>query len=150
LALSGAIIPDNSTVKAALQALETAAEAEALWDRSSTTLSPHTANDSVSIGTGNFITAGGNSTWVVLPAAGGAGIQTAITAANTAGGGIIQLLAGTYAFSTAIVWPVNVANNVRLIGVGPETILASSVPVCRTTKHALDLVNDPDSNADAK
>lgn len=113
-------------LETAIGAINTKLGSESLWDRSSTTLSPQNSGDSVSLGTGNFIQAGGNGIWHVLPSSGGAGIQTAIDAAALAGGGIIQLMEGTYAIPTMLTWPMD-ANNVWVRGVGPGTIIDSSV-----------------------
>ena len=53
---------------------------------------------------GNIITSGGNSTWVALPADGHTGIGAAIYAAVLAGGGTVQLLAGTYVLNDYFAW----------------------------------------------
>jgi len=68
---------------------------------------------------GNF---SGNFVTTVDPSAGGAGIQAAMNAVNTAGGGIVQLLEGIYVISAAITPDVGM-NNVEVRGVGEGTIL---------------------------
>lgn len=70
---------------------------------------------------GNVLSAGGNSTWVVKPLEGGAGIQAAILAADAAGGGIVQLMEGTYAVAARIIGMG--LNNVTLRGIGRATVL---------------------------
>lgn len=64
----------------------------------------------------------------VTPSAGGAGIQAAINEVATAGGGIVQLEAGTYTVTDMIEWPSD-ASNVVLQGVGPATVLDSQLPL---------------------
>lgn len=78
--------------------------------------------------------------YIVQPGEGAAGIQSAITAASTAGGGIVQLVAGTYTCPTAVVWP-STANNVVLRGVGEATILSITIPLTtpRTNPWAFDM-----------
>lgn len=64
-----------------------------------------------------------SSVFVVQPDASDAGpaLQTAIDAANTAGGGRVQLLVGTYAINTGI----NCVgyNNVEIVGMGDSTLM---------------------------
>lgn len=81
------------------------------------------------------------SVTTVAPSAGGAGIQTALQAASDAGGGIVQLLPGTYAIADStggshegLVFPSD-ASNVHLVGSGPETILSSSVTTVEYTVY---------------
>jgi len=73
---------------------------------------------------GNFLSAGANSTWVVRPEEGSAGIQAAMDAASAAGGGLVQLLEGTYSITANIT--NNTWNNVELRGMGDSTILEHS------------------------
>lgn len=74
--------------------------------------------DKDGISSGGFVT-------VVKPSEGGAGIQAAVNTIATAGGGIVQLLEGTYAVSTAITMPAT-ANNVMIRGVGDSTIIQTT------------------------
>ena len=61
-------------------------------------------------------------TWTVRPDEGRAGIMTALNAAKTAGGGIVQLLAGTYVIDNPGI-SIYDLNYVTLQGVGDDTIL---------------------------
>jgi len=64
----------------------------------------------------------------VLPSAGSAGIQAAVDAASSAGGGIVQLLEGTYVCPTAVVWGTS-TNNVIVKGIGQSTIISVTIPL---------------------
>lgn len=76
---------------------------------------------------GNILSSGGNSTWVVPPSAGSAGVQDAVNAAGAAGGGVVQLLRGTYTFTSGVstgsfyTWPAN--SSVKIQGMGDETVI---------------------------
>lgn len=72
--------------------------------------------------------AGPNSVTVLEPSVGGSGIQTALTNAANAGGGVVQLMAGTYEVTSKITVPAG-ANNVFLVGVGAPTILSATAAV---------------------
>lgn len=94
-----------------------------VFQRAGTVISPTNAGDSYALGSGNVVQAGGNGIWTVVPSAGSAGINTAIIAADAAGGGIVQLLPGTYTFNSTI--NLNTISNVTIQGAGPGiTILA--------------------------
>ena len=60
-------------------------------------------------------------TWTVRPDEGGAGITAALALAKAAGGGIVQLLAGTYICSTSI--NITAGDNITVQGMGDDTIL---------------------------
>lgn len=60
--------------------------------------------------------------YLVQPSAGDTGIQAALDAANTAGGGIVQLFPGTYTIATGI--NCTGYNNVILQGCGDATLLS--------------------------
>lgn len=69
------------------------------------------------------VTSGG-LVFVAKPADGGAGIKAAILEAIAAGGGTVQLLAGTYAItSQLLVNYIDNLNNVTIQGMGESTIL---------------------------
>lgn len=59
----------------------------------------------------------------VQPSAGGAGILAAATKLNTLGGGIIQLMPGTYDVGTGLDLSGLAYNNLRIKGTGENTIL---------------------------
>ena len=60
---------------------------------------------------------------VVQPSEGGAGIVAAMNAAHAAGGGIVQLLTGTYVIDAGML-PTWGLSNVTLRGTGPGTVLS--------------------------
>lgn len=64
--------------------------------------------------------------YLVQPSEGGSGIQSALNTASAAGGGIVQLVAGTYAVSSNISPPSD-CSNVIIQGVGRSTILSSTI-----------------------
>jgi len=71
---------------------------------------------------GNVLNSGANNTWVVTPETGRAGIAAALTAAGAAGGGTIQLLAGTYDIPAELGAPAD-CRNITIQGVGDNTVL---------------------------
>jgi len=91
------------------------------------------ANDITIVGSG------GEGIFIVEPSEGGAGIEAALEAAKTAGGGVVQLRAGTYSIIDDIE-PLgsDYMCGVTLRGVGPETVL--SIDVNNLTTAALSLV----------
>lgn len=88
------------------------------------------ATTNLDMGSYDIVFEGGNSQWDVFPSGGDdtVAIQAAITAASTAGGGIVQLYQGTYTISDAITWP-NTANYVILQGKGQSTIINAEIPL---------------------
>lgn len=103
------------------------------------------ATEDLDMGAYNIEFAGGNSTWTVFPSGGDdtSAIQAAVTAAATAGGGVVQLFEGTYTITDAITWPVT-ANNVLLRGVGMGTIVNAEIPLedPPTNPWAFDLLGE--------
>lgn len=77
----------------------------------------------------NIESAGGNSTWTVFPSGGDdtAALQAAVTAAATAGAGVVETFDGVYTITGAITWP-STANNVILTGKGSGTIFNVEIP----------------------
>lgn len=102
-------------------------------------LNPATAD--LSMGTYNVTSSGGNSVWTVLPSGGSAAVQTAVTAAIAAGGGIVQLMEGTYAWPTAVT--MSDCNGVIVRGVGKGTILSSTIT---GAGYVFDCINNSSSN----
>ena len=80
--------------------------------------------------------------YVVQPSAGGAGIQTALDAAAAAGGGTVQLVAGTYTVSSAIVFATD-ANGVVLQGIGDASVLSSTIT---GAGYVIDIINGSSTN----
>lgn len=66
---------------------------------------------------------GGGIVTTVEAAAGGAGIQSAINTVSAAGGGIVQLLAGTFNVDAPITLPSG-TNNLTVQGIGGNTIIS--------------------------
>lgn len=95
------------------------------------------ANTDLSMGSNNITSSGGNSVWTVLPAGGSAAILTAMQAADAAGGGIVELMEGTYSISTQIL--DHGLANVSLIGKGWGTILEVASGAGFSTLAAFDV-----------
>jgi len=79
-------------------------------------------NNLIQITDGDILS--GSFVKIVPPSAGGAGIEAAILEVISAGGGIVQLLTGTYAITSELkVDGTDALNNVTIRGIGDETIL---------------------------
>lgn len=93
-------------------------------------------------GSSSFNDLSGAFVMTVAPTDGGSGIQTAVDTVSAAGGGIVQLLAGTYTVSSAILFPTD-SNGVILQGVGDSSILSSTIT---SAGYVVDIINNSSTN----